>query len=135
MEVTAHYLTGSQFEIRARGHRVLCDQPRDNGGEDRGMTPPEFMLASLATCAAYYGAQYLQVHDLPSEDLRVTVHAEKARQPARLGYFRIEVSAPGLDPSHEEGLLKAVKACLIHNTLLHQPRIEIEIHAAELAAA
>lgn len=135
MEVTAQYLSGSQFEVRARGHRVLCDQPRNNGGEDQGMTPPEFMLASLATCAAYYAAQYLQTCDLPSEDLRVVVHAEKAFQPARLGSFRIEVTAPGLDPRHEEGLMHAVKACLIHNTLLGQPRIEIEINAAALAAA
>ncbi len=135
MEVTAQYVTGSQFEVRARGHRVLCDQPRDNGGEDKGMTPPEFMLASLATCAAYYGVQYLQTRDLPSADLRVKVTAEKAYQPARLGSFRIEVAAPGLDPRHEEGLRRAVKACLIHNTLLGQPRIEIEIHAAELATA
>ena len=135
MEVSAQYLTGSQFEVRARGHRVICDQPRNNRGEDQGMTPPEFLLASLATCAGYYAAQYLQTRDLPSEDLRVAVHAEKAQQPARLESFRIEVTAPGLDPRHQEGMLRAVKACLIHNTLLGQPRIEVQIHARELAAA
>ncbi len=53
MEVTAQYLADSKFEVAARNHRVLCDQPRDNGGSDEGMSPPEFLLASLATCAAY----------------------------------------------------------------------------------
>lgn len=99
------------------------------------MTPPEFLLASLATCAAYYGAQYLQARDLSAENLCVKVNAEKAYQPARLGSFRIEVNVPGLDPRHEEGLVRAVKSCLIHNTLLGQPRIEIDVNAEELAAA
>ena len=49
MEVTASYLGGSKFEVAARGHRVICDQPLDNGGSDEGMAPAEFLLASLAT--------------------------------------------------------------------------------------
>ena len=57
MEVLAYYIEGSKFEINARGHRVICDEPIDNGGSDEGMSPPEFLLASLATCAAYYAAR------------------------------------------------------------------------------
>ncbi len=133
MEVTATFLGDARFEVLARGHRVICDQPRENGGADTGMTPPEFLLASLATCAAYYAAQYLKARQLPAEDLRVRVSAEKAQQPARLGSFRIEVTAPGLDERHQAGILRAAKACLIHNTLLEQPSIEVVVNAAELA--
>jgi putative redox protein len=133
MEVTATFLGDVRFEVQARGHRVICDQPADNGGADTGMTPPEFLLASLATCAAYYAAQYLKVRQLPAEDLRVRVSAEKAQQPSRLGSFRIEVTAPGLDERHQAGILRAAKACLIHNTLLGQPSIEVVVHTAELA--
>ena len=61
--------------------------------------------------------------------LEVTVRAEKAMQPARVGQFRIEVVVPGLDPHHEAGVLRAVKACLIHNTLLHAPSIETVVCA------
>ena len=97
---------------------MICDQPPENGGADQGMTPPEFLLVSLGTCAGFYAAQYLKTRNLPSAGLEVAVHAEKAQQPARLGQFRIEVVVPGLDPQHEAGVLRAVKACLIHNTLL-----------------
>ena len=58
------------------------------------------------------------------------MHAEKALQPARLGQFRIEVIVPGLDARHEAGILRAVKACLIHNTLLHAPSIETVVRTA-----
>ena len=125
MEVTAEFLGDSRFEVQARGHRVICDQPADNGGSDTGMTPPEFLLASLATCAAYYAAQYLKARQLPAGDLRVRVSAEKAQQPARLGSFRIELMTPCLDERHQAGILRAVKACMIHNTLLSQPHIEV----------
>ena len=130
MEVTAQYLENTKFEVAARTHKVICDQPLDNGGSDEGMSPPEFLLASLATCAAYYAAQYLKIRKLPTEDLKVRVIAEKAVQPARLASFRIEVFALGLDSRHEAGILRAVKACSIHNTLLGEPSIEIMINAA-----
>jgi putative redox protein len=133
MEVTAEFLGDSRFEVQARGHKAICDQPIDNGGSDAGMTPPEFLLVSLATCAAYYAAQYLKVRHLPAEDLKVRVSAEKAQQPARLVSFRIEVMASGLDQRHQAGILRAAKACLIHNTLLGQPSIEVMVHAAEVA--
>jgi uncharacterized OsmC-like protein len=88
------------------------------------MTPPELLLASLGTCAGFYAAQYLKARDLSADGLEVKVHAEKEKQPARVGQFRIEVFVPALDQRHEAGILRAVKACLIHNTLLHAPAIE-----------
>jgi uncharacterized OsmC-like protein len=128
MELIARHLDGVRFEVTARGHRLVCDQPPDNGGVDAGMTPPELLLASLATCAGYYAVRYLQTRQLPTEAVSVRVVAEKAAQPARLGSFRIEVAAPGLDERHSAGVLRAVKTCLIHNTLLEAPLIETVIH-------
>lgn len=133
MEVTAQYLGDSKFEVAARGHRIVCDQPRDNGGSDEGMSPPELLLASLATCAGYYAAQYLKTRGLPIEEVRVRVSAEKALHPARLASFRIEVTTTILDDGHQAGLLRAVNACLIHNTLLGQQNIAVAINARALA--
>ena len=135
MEITVRHLGGVKFEATTRGHRVISDQPPANGGSDTGMTPPEFLLASLGTCAGFYAAQYLRVRSLAIDGLEITVSGQKATQPARLGSFRIDVFAPGLDPLHEEGLLRAVKACLIHHTLEHAPTIETAVHTGALTAA
>ncbi len=135
MEVTIQYRGDVKFEASARGHRVICDQPPDNGGSDSGMTPPEFLLVSLGTCAGFYAAQYLKARSLVYQGLEVKVSAEKAKQPARLGQFRIEVMVAGLDPQHEEGVLRAVKACLIHNTLVHAPAIETVVSTTAAACA
>lgn len=134
MEVFASYLGGTKFEVAARDHRLVCDQPADNGGADEGFAPPEFLLASLATCAAYYAAQYLNARGLPAEELKVRVSAEKGTQPARLAAFTIDVTVPALDERHLTGMQRAVKSCLIHNTLLNAPSIEIAIHSPAPAA-
>ncbi len=135
MEVSAHFLGDTKFEVAARGHRVICDQPVENGGADEGMSPPEFLLASLAACAGYYATQYLKARGLPAHDLNVRVTAEKALQPARLASFEIEVTALGLEERHQAGVLRAAKACLIHNTLLGKPSIGITVNAGALALA
>jgi putative redox protein len=127
MEVIARYVSGVKFEAAVRGHRILCDQPVENGGADEGMSPPEFLLASLATCGGYYAAQYLKARGLSTEGLQVRVTAEKAPQPARLATFRLEVSVANVDERHQAGLHRAVKACLIHNTLLSPPEIDISV--------
>jgi len=130
MEVEILHSGDVKFEAIARGHRVICDQPQSNGGSDSGMTPPEFLLVSLGTCAGFYAVQYLKTRSLPADGLSIKVIAEKAAQPARIGSFRIEVSAPEMEPQHQAGILRAVKACLIHNTLLHAPAIEVVLNAA-----
>jgi putative redox protein len=134
MEITVRHLGDVKFEATTRGHRVVCDQPPANGGGDAGMTPPELLLASLGTCAGFYAAQYLKTRSIKTDALEVVVSAEKAAQPARLGSFRIAVYSPGLDPRHEAGILRAVKACLIHNTLANPPTIEIVLHTQAVAA-
>ncbi len=132
MEITVRHLGGVQFEAGTRGFRVFCDQPAENGGLDTAMTPPEYLLVSLGTCAGFYAAQYLKTRSLETDGLEIKVNAEKAKQPARLARFRIEVIVPGLDPQHEAGILRAVKACLIHNTLLNAPAIETVVSAPAL---
>jgi putative redox protein len=132
MEITVEHLGAVQFEIKARQHTILSDQPAENFGHDEGMTPPELMLASLGSCAAFYAAQYLRKHKLATEGTQVRVVAEKVKDPAvRIDNFQIEIETPvELAERHRTGVESAVHHCLIHNTLLHPPKIAIEIKEA-----
>jgi uncharacterized OsmC-like protein len=135
MEVKVSQLAGVRFNIQSRSHSILCDQPLDNGGEDGGMTPPELMLASLGSCAAFYAVQYLRTRGLAESGVEVSVSAEKLKQPARLGNFRIKVVCPvPLSEDQHEGLMRSVHHCLIHNTLLTPPEIAIELAVPQAVA-
>jgi uncharacterized OsmC-like protein len=128
LEVSVEHLGSVQFEIKARGNTVVSDQPAENGGFDEGMTPPELLLASLGSCAGFYAVDYLKRQKLAVEGTKVRVTAEKAKNPARLDDFRIEVEVPaGLSEEHTKGIEQAVHRCLIHNTLTHPPKIELQV--------
>jgi putative redox protein len=134
MEIHVEHLGGFQFEIKARQHTIVCDQPAENGGFDEGMTPPELLLASLGSCAGFYAAQYLRKHKLAEEGTIVHVTADKAKGPARLDNFRIALEFPcELSPLDLQGVEESVHHCLIHNTLLHPPSISIEVKTVEPA--
>ena len=135
MEVKITHLDRVKFAIQSRSHTILCDQPAENGGEDSGMTPPELLLASLGSCAAFYAAQYLRTRNLAETGVEVTVTAEKLKQPARVGNFRVHVACPvSLTEEQTEGLMRSVHHCLIHNTLLTPPEIAIELTTKEITA-
>ncbi len=135
MEVTVRHLDQVRFQIQARQHTVLCDQPADNGGADTGMTPPEFLLASLASCAAFYAMQYLKSRGLAETGVEVKVTAEKLKPPARLGNFVIAVDCPvALTDDQMQALERSVKHCLVHNTLLNVPAISLQVTQPQLTA-
>ena len=136
MEVKITHVDHVKFAIQSRSHTIVCDQPAENGGEDSGMTPPELLLASLGYCAAFYAVQYLKTRNLAQSGVEVSITAEKLKQPARLGNFRIHVVSPvSLTEEQTEGLMRSVHACLIHNTLLTPPEIKIELEICELATS
>lgn len=135
MEVRVTHEGNARFQIQARQHVIVSDQPLDNGGDDAAMTPPELFLASIGSCVAYYAAQFLKSRKLSLEGLEVTVQAEKLREPARLGNFIIQVKTPAsLTEDQTLAMDRTVHRCLIHQTMQHVPSIEIEIFSDVPAA-
>jgi putative redox protein len=131
LEVLVNHLGDVQFEAKARNHVIYSDQPTESGGFDEGMTPPELLLAAMGTCAGYYAVQYLKAQKLPMDGLNLRTTAEKAQAPARLSEIHVFIGYPGpLETRHREGLLQAVRKCVIHNTLLHAPKIDVDIQFA-----
>ncbi len=136
MEVFVEHLGSVQFEVSARDHKVVCDQPTEAGGFDEGMTPPEFLLASLGSCAAFYAVDYLKRSGIASTGTKVKVTAEKMKNiipgkpavGARLDNFTIEVEVPmELTKEQHEGIEAAVNRCLVKNTMLVPPQIKLEL--------
>lgn len=136
MEIQVEHLGEVQFEIKARKHTIVCDQPENMGGFDEGMTPPELMLSALGSCAAYYAVAYLKKKGVDTIGTRVQVSADKVPNPMRMDNFRISLTVPiTLTEEHRAGLDQAVHRCLIHNTLQHPPSIILSIESDEADVA
>lgn len=134
MDVQVTYQDGVKFQASCRGHKILGDQPLDNHGQDQGMTPPEWFLASLGACVGFYAVKYLEARHLDTSGLDISVTADKVTDPLRIDHIHIQVktSVP-IEPRHQKGLERAVDACIIHNTLTHSPTMTTEILSPAIA--
>ena len=137
MQIKVEQLEGVRFSIQARNHTVVCDQPQANGGSDMGMTPPELLLASLGSCAAFYAAEYLRTRKLAENGVSVSVSADKLQAPARLDNFQIGVHSPvHLSVEQRDAMARSVEHCLVKNTFLNSPQIKVSLDTSvETASA
>lgn len=122
---------------RVGGHELVFDQPTSvPGGEDRGPSPLDVMVVSVAACAHYYAAAYLHGRGLPTAGLTVEVEAMKERQPvSRIGSLTMKVRVPpGLDERQIAGIERAIKSCPAYGTLLHAPAIDVSVDAGPAPA-
>ena len=129
MDVRVRYLGGKKFEMTARDHSILADQPFDDDGTNTAMTPPELFLSALGACAAYYAAEYLRARALPVDQLEVRISGLKGDKPARIVSLTLDIIDPGLTERHREGILRAVNYCLLKNTLHVPPDINVRVNA------
>ncbi len=128
MDIKVTYQDGVKFNASCRGHNILSDQPLDNQGQDAGMTPPEWFLASLGACVGFYAVKYLETRQLDPTRLEISVTADKATDPVRIDHIRLLVKTGiPLEARHQKGLERAVDACIIHNTLTHPPTMTTTI--------
>jgi putative redox protein len=127
--VAVRHIDGDQYAVTARGHEVLVDQPAADGGGDAAATPTELLVASLASCVAFYAGRYLLRHGLDRAGLAVAAEfAMAAGRPARVGAIRLRITVPGgVPPQRTQALLAVASHCTVHNTLRQHPDISIEL--------
>ena len=130
--VAVRHVDGDAYAITVRGHDMLTDQAVADGGKDAAATPTELLVASLASCVAFYTGRYLVRHGLDRAGLAVTAEfAMAAGRPARVGAVRLRITVPGgVPPQRTDALLAVASHCTVHNTLRQQPDVSIELAGA-----
>jgi uncharacterized OsmC-like protein len=117
-------------------HDLVFDQPLGvPGGEDRGASPLDVMVLSVAACAHYFASAFLYAREHATDTLTVEVESEKVRLPvSRIGRLTLRVRLPaGLSEREIAGVERAIKACPAYGTLLHPPTVEISVAATPAA--
>ena len=111
-----------KLQAECRNHKVITDQPVEDGGSDAGLSPVELLVASLGTCIGYYVTVFCQRRKVSAEGLRVELDWEFAENPHRIGSIEARITLPiKLDEKDRAGLLRMAKGCTVHNTLEDKP--------------
>jgi putative redox protein len=121
--------SADRFELQVRGHRLTCDQPLADGGDDQGPTPTELFVGSLAACVAFYARRFLARHDLDADGLRVeAAFTMSADRPARVDTITLRLLVPRpLAPNRRRALLAVVDHCTVHNSIRTSPKVRVTL--------
>lgn len=129
MNLTVAYHGGTRYDITSGQHRVVTDQPEEDGGHNAGMSPVELFVGSVAGCVGYFVGQFCARHDISREGLAVDAEWEMAEGPHRVGKIALAIRLPHrLTPEMKERLLKVAHGCTVHQSLSHAPIVSIQLN-------
>lgn len=129
MKLTVAYHGGARYDITSGRHRVITDQPVEDGGHDAGMSPVELFVGSVASCVGYFVGQFCARHEISREGLSVEAEWETAEGPHRVGTIALVIHLPHrLSPDLKERLLKVAHACTVHQSLAVAPNLSIKLN-------
>ncbi len=129
MHLTVAYHGGTRYDITSGRHRVVTDQPEEDGGHDAGMGPVELFVGSVASCVGYFVGQFCARHDISREGLAVDAEWEMDEIPHRVGKIALAIRLPHrLTPDMKERLLKVAHGCTVHQSLSGAPAVTIYLN-------
>ncbi len=114
----------SSFKVKSANYEFVI------GIKGKGITPPDTLLASLASCIGVYIHKYCEGSGITMGNFSITAEAELCKEKP-MGFKEIMISVdlkmPGLDERRKKALLEFIKNCPVHNTLQMNPSVDIKI--------
>jgi uncharacterized OsmC-like protein len=128
MKLSVSHQGGTRYDIVSGRHRIVTDQPVEDGGQNAGVSPVELFVGSVASCVAYFVGRFCSRHRISQEGLCVEADWDMVENPHRVGYIglAIHVSHP-LTPELTDRLLKVAHGCTVHHSLTIAPKIDIRL--------
>lgn len=113
-----------KFNVKSKDYEFSVDV---NG---KGVTPPDALLASLASCVGVYIRKYADGAKLDLGDFKISAEADLGKEAPY--YFRqisvaIDLKGRELDERRKKAILEFIKNCPVHNTLKNTPVINIAL--------
>ena len=138
MTVTARGLQNLQVEIQASNHHILADEPLSAGGDDKGPSPYDLLLSSLAACKVMTVHLYARRKQWPVETVSIILNHRKVAANecedcqteglAKVDIIDCEISFAGdLNEDQIQRLAEIADRCPIHRTLTSETKIRTAV--------
>ena len=125
--------------VRAGVHRLIADEPRSFGGDDKGPGPYDYVLAGLGACTSMTVRMYAERKGWPLERVIVgmshkKIHAEDCAdcetKTGKIDEIERVIAFDGdLDDEQRARLLEIADKCPVHRTLTHEVKIRSTMKA------
>jgi len=114
----------SKFTAKTKDYEFTIDT------KGEGCTPPDTLLASLASCIGVYIRKYAEGSKITLPEFTVTAEGDLSKEsPVSFKLINVSVDLKGadIDDRRKKALLSFIENCPVHNTLKHTPGIEIRL--------
>lgn len=112
--------------VTAKHHSFVSDATAALGGEDKGPSPYELLLAALGSCTSITIRMYAARKGWPLDkvSVRLTHHREDDMGNAVIDIITRDITLEGnLDAEQRARLLEIANKCPVHKTLGNNPRL------------
>lgn len=109
-------------ELITDSHTIIGDEPPDNGGQDLGPSPGDFMRMSLASCTAITLRMYANRKGFDITRIEVKVHTES--QPTSTIFHRDIIIDGNIDEAQKKRMHQIANACPIHKMLMNPIEVQ-----------
>lgn len=119
---------GVQVVANIGKHKVLTDQPIEDGGSGVAPSPYDLFLGSVATCAGYYALRFCQQRQLDTTGLAVALDIKRHPETRRLETIQMAMTLPKDFPEkYQQAILRSVGQCSVKKALTDPPAIELTL--------
>ena len=121
--------------VEIRQHRLIADEPPEQGGEDKGPSPQELLAASLASCTAITLEMYAERKGWDIGSLEV--ECEYVPPPRGLPtHFELVLRIPDACTEEQIEKLRVIAAkCPVHRMLDGEATFEERVERLDTASA
>jgi putative redox protein len=133
MKATATRTGTYKHTVQVRQHRLLADEPLEEGGDDSAPSPQELLAASLASCTAITMEMYAQRKgwDIGGVEVEASYTPAERGCPTRFG---LTLRLPSdLSDEQVERLRVIAAKCPVHRTLDGEVMFDERVQRVELA--
>jgi putative redox protein len=113
-------------EVRIGQHVLAADETKEDGGDDIGPAPHDFLLAALGACTSMTVRLYAQKKGIPLTDVHVHLVQEKGEDGTHRIHRTIELEG-ALDDAQQARLVEIANKCPVHRTLSGKIQIETNL--------
>ncbi len=128
MDITVTFPGNKKVDGEMGGFLVHTDQPASAGGDGTALSPYQYALMSLATCAGFYALAYMKNKGLPVEGVKVRQTHEVHPQSGKMEKIGIFIDLPSsIDPKHHGAIVRAAQQCAVKKLIENPPAFDIQI--------
>jgi uncharacterized OsmC-like protein len=139
-KATAEDKDGLTMLVKARDFEIILDEPKDLGGNDKGMNPVEAMLSALAACKAIVVKAFAKKYRIKLNSVRIETEGVLdpdgflgINKDAKIGFSEITTHYYIDADNTEEEIAKYVEFvegnCPVKDTIASAPAMVHNIHS------